>query len=372
MQEQEQQREREILHILEQAKRCGGSDIILTPGARVSVKVDGAVVPIADCAKCGGADESLRRALAPADTRRLLEAVYALGKRDPERAMGSGDDDFSFSVPRVGRFRCNAFKQRNSMAMVLRIVSFELPDPALLGIPDSVMQLAGVTKGLVLVTGPAGSGKSTTLACLIDRINGTCRDHIITIEDPIEFLHPHKKSVVTQREVEHDTENYASALRAALRQAPDVILIGEMRDLTTIQTALTAAETGQLVLSTLHTVGAAKTIDRIIDVFPAGQQQQIRVQLSMVLRAVVSQQLLPRIDGGRVAAFEIMKANPAIQNMIRESKVHQMDNVIYAGADAGMRAMDADILDLVRRGVISDQTALAYAVNPDLVAKKLA
>lgn len=307
----------------------------------------------------------------PADTLLLLKQVYELDGRNTQRLLSHGDDDFSFSVHGVGRFRCNAYRQRNSMAMVLRIVSFTLPDPVKFRIPEQVLNLASVRKGLILVTGPAGSGKSTTLACIIDRINETYRDHIITIEDPIEFIHPHKNSVVSQREIEHDTDNYKSALRAALRQAPDVILVGEMRDFETIQTAVTAAETGQLVLSTLHTVGAAKTIDRIIDVFPANQQQQIRVQLSMVLRAVVSQQLLPKINGGQEAAFEIMVVNSAIQNMIRDGKVHQMDNVIYASADVGMRTMDSDILRLYNEGNITKENALMYATNADLMAKKL-
>ena len=349
----------QIIDILTAAMRMDGSDVFLIPGAEVSMKVGGHVMPI------------MEGVLKPEDTMSLLAQVYALDGRSSERVLAGGDDDFSFSVRGVGRFRCNAFRQRNSMAMVLRVVTFELPDPQKFHIPDSVMALAGVTKGLVLVTGPAGSGKSTTLACLINRINETRCDHIITVEDPIEFIHPHKKSLVSQREIEHDTENYASALRAALRQAPDVILIGEMRDFTTIQTAITAAETGQLVLSTLHTVGAANTVDRIIDVFPAAQQQQVRVQLSMVLKAVVSQQLVPSQSGGREAAFEVMTATPAIQNMIREGKAHQMDNVIYASANAGMRAMDADLMRLCKDGVISAENAILYATNPELMAKKL-
>ena len=238
-------------------------------------------------------------------------------------------------------------------------------------IPQEILRLADVKKGLVLVTGPAASGKSTTLACLIDRINSNRHGHIITIEDPIEFIHAHKASVLSQREVEHDTKTYQTALRAALRQAPDVILLGEMRDLETIQTALTAAETGQLVLSTLHTVGAAKTIDRIIDVFPANQQQQIRVQLSMVLRAVVSQQLLPTVDGGLEPAFEIMLVKSAIQNMIREGKAHQMDNVIFSGLSEGMRTMDSDIYRLVCEKRVTKETALLFAANPDQLRKKL-
>ncbi|MDO4572904.1 MAG: PilT/PilU family type 4a pilus ATPase [Clostridia bacterium] len=350
----------DVADVLRHAIDRGGSDIFMIPGARVSMKIAGAIEPI------------MEERLMPEDTLRLLEQVYALDDdRDMARLLKDGDDDFSFSLRGVGRFRCNAFRQRNSLAMVLRVVSFALPDPEQMHIPPAVLELARVKKGLVLITGPAGSGKSTTLACIIDRINRTRRDHIITIEDPIEFIHPHKLSVVSQREIELDTLSYATALRAALRQAPDVILLGEMRDFDTIQTALTAAETGQLVLSTLHTIGAAKTIDRIIDAFPANQQQQIRVQLSMVLRAVVSQQLVPDVDGGLEPAFEIMAVNSAIQNMIRDGKVHQMDNVIYSGAEQGMRTMDGDLERLYRSGRISRENAVLFATNQELMMKKM-
>ena len=348
----------EIHDILQSAIERGGSDVFIIPGSYVRLKVAGEVQPL------------LSTVLKPDDTKRLIRQVYELDHRDMDHLIEQGDDDFSFSVSGVGRFRCNAYQQRNSLAMVLRVVSLVLPDPVKMHIPEDILRLADVKKGLVLVTGPAASGKSTTLACLIDRINTIRRGHIITIEDPIEFIHAHKASVLSQREVEHDTKSYQTALRAALRQAPDVILLGEMRDLETIQTALTAAETGQLVLSTLHTVGAAKTIDRIIDVFPANQQQQIRVQLSMVLRAVVSQQLLPTVDGGLEPAFEIMLVNSAIQNMIREGKAHQMDNVIFSGLSEGMRAMDGDISRLFSEKRITKETALLFAANPDQLRKK--
>lgn len=348
-----------IEEILKLAIARQGSDIFVIPGSEVCAKIAGAVLPITE------------QKLMPDDTIALLKQVYALDSRSMDRLLQGGDDDFSFSLRGVGRFRCNAYMQRNSMAMVLRVVSFSLPSPDAFHIPEPVMALSRIRKGLVLITGPAGSGKSTTLACIIDRINSERHNHIITIEDPIEFIHPHKMSVVSQREIEHDTLSYKTALRAALRQAPDVILVGEMRDFETIQTALTAAETGQLVLSTLHTVGAAKTIDRIIDVFPANQQQQIRVQLSMVLRAVVSQQLVPSSDGALEPAFEIMAVNSAIQNMIRDGKVHQMDNVIYSGAEQGMRTMDGDLERLYRAGRIGYADAVLYATNPDLMTKKL-
>ena len=263
------------------------------------------------------------------------------------------------------------YKQRGSFAAVLRVVSFELPDASKLHIPETVIDLYNIKNGMVLITGPAGSGKSTTLACIIDQINRNLTKHIITIEDPIEFMHLHRKSIVSQREIHHDTVNYNTALRSALRQAPNVILLGEMRDFETIQTALTAAETGQLLLSTLHTIGAAKTIDRIIDVFPPNQQQQIRIQLSMVLRAVVSQQLVPTLDGGIEPVFEIMIVNSAIQNMIRESKVFQIDNIIYSSSAQGMQTMDSDLLRLYHEKRIDAETAILYATNPESLRKKL-
>ncbi len=350
----------QLADVLAAAMSRGGSDIFIIPGSEISVKINGLVTPI------------LEGKLHPADTLALIRQVYAVEPvREISHLMETGDDDFSFSLSRVGRFRCSAFTQRNSYAMVLRVMSFELPKPEPLHIPPEVLRLCGYKKGMVLVTGPAGSGKSTTLACMVDRINSENRDHIITIEDPIEFVHPHKRSVVTQREVGHDTVSYHTALRAALRQAPDVILLGEMRDYETIATALTAAETGQFLLSSLHTVGAAKTVDRIVDVFPANQQQQVRVQLSMVLRAVVSQQLVPTTDGGRTPAFEVMTVNGAIANMIREGKGYQMDNVIYAGAAEGMRTMDGDLARLYGLGQITRDTALLYASNPDTLSKKL-
>ncbi len=349
----------DLLEILDQAIKKKGSDIFIIPGSTISIKIGGRVQSV------------IPGKLLPEDTRSLMTQIYAFDKRDSSRLVKTGDDDFSFSVPGVGRFRCNAYRQRNSYALVLRIVSFELPSPADFHIPKAVTDLAGVQKGLVLVTGSAGSGKSTTLACIIDKINAEKNGHIITIEDPIEFIHPHKNCIVSQREIEHDTADYQSALRAALRQAPSVILLGEMRDFETIQTAMTAAETGQLVLSTLHTVGAAKTIDRIIDVFPANQQQQVRVQLSMVLKAVVSQQLITTLSGAQEPVFEIMIVNNAIQNMIRDGKVHQMDNVIFSGSSSGMRSMDADIFRLYQQRLITAETALLYSTNPDMMAKRL-
>ncbi|MEG1870333.1 MAG: PilT/PilU family type 4a pilus ATPase, partial [Oscillospiraceae bacterium] len=267
-------------------------------------------------------------------TAEFIKEIYLLAdNRNMHHILDEGDDDFSFAVKGVSRFRVSAYRQRGSLAAVIRIVTFELPNPSDLGIPDTVMELSKRSKGLVLVTGAAGSGKSTTLACIIDKINHTKNDHIITLEDPLEYLHRHGTSIVSQREISTDTESYVKALRAALRQSPDVILLGEMRDYETISVAMTAAETGHLIISTLHTIGVANTIDRIIDAFPSSQQRQIAIQLSMILQAVVSQQLIPTKNGGIVPAFEIMLMNNAIRNMIRESKVHQIDSVIYSSAN---------------------------------------
>lgn len=310
--------------------------------------------------------------LLPEDTQRLLTQLYAMaGNRSMEQLLATGDDDFSFSVPGLSRFRVSAFKQRGSLAAVIRVIRFSLPDSEQLHIPDAVMELAGIRQGMVLVTGTAGSGKSTTLACLIDRINHHRQSHIITLEDPIEYLHRHDQSIVTQREIGSDSQSYVKALRAALRQSPDIILLGEMRDYETIEVAMTAAETGHLLFSTLHTLGAANTIERIVDVFPANQQRQIAVQLAMVLRAVVSQQLVPAVDGSLVPAFEVMMVNPAIRTMIRDSKVHQIDGVLATSARGEMFSMDMSLTQLFQKGVISRETALNYAANPEQMAKKL-
>ena len=289
-----------------------------------------------------------------------------------DKVQSHGDDDFSFAIPGVSRFRASVFRQRGSLAGIIRVVRFELPDAGQLHLPDSIIGVSRLTKGMVLVTGPAGSGKSTTLACIIDEINSTRNAHVITLEDPIEYLHRHKQSVVTQREIVTDTDSYVTGLRASLRQAPDVILLGEMRDYETISIAMTAAETGHLILSTLHTVGAANTIDRVIDAFPPNQQQQIRTQLAMVLDAVISQQLIPTVDGGVQPAFEIMFLNNAIRNMIRESKIHQIDGIIATSQEEGMISMDNSLIKLYRDGVILRENAIAYSSNSELMEKKLA
>lgn len=307
--------------------------------------------------------------MTPEDTKHFLSEIYQMANnRNISRLTENGDDDFSFAIPGIARFRVSAYMQRGSMAAVLRVIAFELPEYASLHIPKDIIDLSNLSKGMILVTGPAGSGKSTTLACMVDHINKSYRKHIITIEDPIEYLHRHNKSIVSQRELDLDTKSFTSSLRSTLRQSPDVILLGEMRDYETISIAMTAAETGHLVLSSLHTIGASNTIDRIIDVFPANQQHQIAVQLSCTLNAVVSQQLLPTIDGGVVPAFEIMKVTPAIRNMIRDGKIFQLDGTIFSNnGKNGMLSMDNSIQQLYRQNIISKETALTFATNPDRI-----
>lgn len=349
-----------VTELLESASHSGASDIFLVAGLPLSYRLHGSIKRIND-------DKLL-----PNDTLDLVNQIYELANhRSTERLFSTGDDDFSFALRGVSRFRVNAFKQRGSIAAIIRIITFTLPQPEDLGIPDTIIRFGSLNKGLVVVTGPAGNGKSTTLACIVDQINSNQSKHIITLEDPLEFLHPHKKSIVSQREINLDTESYVVALRAALRQSPDVILLGEMRDYETTTVAMTAAETGHLIFSTLHTIGAANTIDRIIDVFPPNQQRQIAIQLSMVLQAVVSQQLVPTVDGKMIAAFEIMTVNPAIRNMIRDNKTPQIDGILYASNSPTMISMDSSLLNLYRAGKITKDTALTYASNADMLSKKL-
>ena len=335
------------------------SDLFVVAGQTVSMKKEGEIVPI----------DSER--LMPDASEKLVRELYGMARRPIDRYLSVGDDDFSLSVKGLARFRVNTYRQRGSMAAVIRVVSFGIPDWQEKDIPEEVMKIAQLSRGMVLVTGPAGGGKSTTLACVVDAVNRTRNAHIITIEDPIEYLHRNQESVVSQRELATDTDSYVTALRASLRQAPDVILLGEMRDLDTIQTAMTAAETGHLVISTLHTVGAVNTIDRIIDVFPSNQQQQIRVQLAQVLKTVVSQQLLVTVDGGLAPAFEIMHLNNAVRSMVRDSRIHQIDSVIQTSSAEGMIAMDESILRLYKAGRVTAETARRAAMNPDQLEKKL-
>lgn len=351
---------KDIINIFKTAIEKKASDIFIIAGRPLSYKILGDIVTF---------DEET---LSSDDTYNMISDIFSIAnEKDLSILEDEGDVDFSFSLSKLGRFRVSTYKQRNSFAAVIRVVFFELPDPKKLGIPDVVMNLYKKTKGLVLITGPAGSGKSTTLACIIDKINQERNCHIMTFEDPIEFIHKHKKSIVSQREIYTDTNSYVSSLCSALRQAPDVMLIGEMRDLETIEIALTAAETGHLVLSTLHTTGAANTIDRIIDVFPSNQQQQVRVQLSMQLQAVISQHLIPSSVVGRAAAFEVMLTNNAISNLIRESKVYQLNSIIYSSEYMGMKAMDVSILELYQKGLITKENALIYATEPDSLNKQL-
>lgn len=306
----------------------------------------------------------------PDDTQEIVESVMHGDIWNTYKKKG--EVDFSYAVQGIGRFRVNIYNQRGSASMALRTVPLRVPTIDDLKLPDTLRKLADNKRGLILVTGPTGSGKSTTLAAMIDHINKTRSAHVLTLEDPIEYLHRHDKSIVNQREIGLDSETYANALRASLRQDPDVILIGEMRDLETISTAITAAETGHLVLSTLHTTGAVATVDRIVDVFPPNQQEQVRVQLASVLQGVVSQQLLKRADdNGRVAALEILLCNSAIRNHIREGKSHQIMSSIQTGRKVGMIAMDAYLAELYKKNLITHDDALSFAMDRDFLSRLL-
>ncbi|MDE5803543.1 MAG: type IV pilus twitching motility protein PilT [Lachnospiraceae bacterium] len=348
-----------VREILEEAKAAGASDVHITVGIPPKIRVNGKLITLTQYNR-----------LLPADTLDMLLNIMTETQRN--RFEEKGEYDMSFSIPDLGRYRVNAYKQRGSVALAFRLVGTKVPAPEELGVPASVIDLYQRKRGLILVTGPTGSGKSTTLAAIIDKINN-CRDaHVITLEDPIEYLHQHKMAMVNQREIGLDSENYANALRAALREDPDVILVGEMRDFETISVAITAAETGHLVLSTLHTIGAASTVDRVIDVFPPHQQQQIRVQFSNVLEAVISQQLVPTIDGrGRVAAFEVMHANHAVRNLIREGKSHQLTSVMQTNRKLGMMTMDEALQQLYFAGRISREMAIQFAQDPDNMENKI-
>lgn len=308
--------------------------------------------------------------LGPEHTRLLIEPI--MNERQKEVFQQEGEVDFSYAAEGLGRCRVNVFRQKGCYGLVIRLINTKIPSPKQLGIPDTMVQLTNRKRGMILVTGPTGSGKSTTLASLIDIINTQYAEHILTFEDPIEYLHKHKKSIVNQREVGEDTKTFASALRVALREDPDIILVGEMRDPETIAAAITAAETGHLVFSTLHTIGAAPTIDRIIDVFPPHQQKQIRTQLATILVSVISQQLVPKADGsGRVAAFEIMHANPAVRNLIREEKSHQIPSIIQTSRKEGMIMMDDSLYELYQRGEIAGQQALNFSQDLTAMQKKV-
>ena len=320
-----------IVNLLEKAVEAHASDIFIVAGLPISYRANGSI------------HHENEEKLMPPQTKKYLEEIYELaGNRDINILEEKGDDDFSFALPGISRFRVSSYKQRGALSAVVRIITFDLPQPELIGIPQQIIDFSKLSKGLVLITGPAGSGKSTTLACIINEINKTQEKHIITLEDPIEFLHRHQKSIVSQREVKVDTKSYVVALRASLRQSPDVILLGEMRDYETIDVTMTAAETGHLVFSTLHTI-----------------------------QAIVTQQLVPDINGELIPVFEIMTVTPAIRNMIRDHKIPQIDGILYASNKPDMISTDMSLLNLYKEGKITKETALNYATNEEMLKKKL-
>ncbi len=336
----------------------GASDLHLTVGLPPVIRVNGELKKT-DFERLKGED-----------TLRYTEEILGDAFYDYDK---TGEVDISYSAPGLGRFRVNAYKQRSSHAIAFRVVALKIPTLSDLKFPSVLKELTQKQRGLVLVTGPTGSGKSTTLAAMINEINIDRSAHVITLEDPIEYLHKHNKSMINQREIGKDTKSYANALRAILREDPDVILVGEMRDLETISIAITAAETGHLVFSTLHTIGAAKTVDRIVDVFPPYQQQQIKIQLAAVLQGIISQQLIPKKDlDGRVAALEVMTVTSAIQNLIREGKTHQIESSVQTGAKYGMKTMDMAIVELFRKGEISAESALSFSVDREMLTRMMA
>lgn len=346
----------DINTLLKQVMDLGASDLHITVAISPTVRIHGDLVEM-DYPK-----------LRPEDTERLCHQILTDHHR--EIFEKNGEVDLSYTSSGLGRFRVNVYRQRNSMAMALRAIPTEIPTLEQLNLPDVFHTLASKRRGIILVTGPTGSGKSTSLAAMINYINRTRREHIMTLEDPIEYLHRHEMSIINQREIGPDTHSFASGLRAALREDPDVILVGEMRDLETIGTALTAAETGHLVLATLHTVGAAKTIDRIIDVFPPNQHQQVRIQLAGVIEGVISQQLIQTTNKkGRVPALEIMVTTPAIRNLIREGKTHQIQSSIQTGASLGMESMDKSLVNLYNSGQISKENLLKYCIDPENIKR---
>jgi twitching motility protein PilT len=344
----------DIMDILHAAVKFGASDIHIVPERPPFLRINGQMRSI-------NVDS-----MSKDDTQRTIFSV--LSEKLIEKFKLEGELDTSVSAEGIGRFRLNVLEQKDGIGAVLRVIPTDIPSPEEVGLDDILIELTHTPRGLILVTGPTGSGKSTTLASMVNLINQERREHILTIEDPIEYVYPKLNCVVTQREIGSHSNNFKESLKRAMRQDPDIVLIGEMRDLETIGAALTLAETGHLVFATLHTTDAAQTVDRIIDVFPPFQQQQVRTQLSVVLRAVVCQQLMPLADGkGRVAARELMIVTPAIANLIREGKTHQIYNAIEIGAKAGMKSLDKDLAMLAKKGTITFESAITKANNPELV-----
>lgn len=339
-----------IENLLEECVRTKASDLHIQVGLPPILRIDGALQPVSGYAAL--------------DEPTVEQLVFATLEEDQKQILIKDKEfDYSFSFGDLGRFRVNAFHEKGNLAAAFRLIPNQIQSIAELGMPPVVTSFADFPRGLVLVTGPTGSGKSTTLAALVDKINSEKACHIITIEDPIEFTHKSKRSVVVQREVHYDTYSFSAALRSALREDPDVVLIGEMRDLETISAAITIAETGHLVFATLHTNSASQSIDRMIDVFPPHQQPQVRSQLSNILMGICAQRLVPAIGGGRVVAAEILVANPAVRSVIREGKTHQLDTIIQTGADQGMQTMDRTLVKLVQTGVITHDNAREFAVD---------
>lgn len=341
----------ELEELLATTIRENASDLHITVGRYPTLRINGLLVPIMN-----------KPMVTPKKAEELVLAL--LTSRQREQFLNEKELDFSYSFKEVARFRVNVFFQRGTMSAALRLINQKIRTLDELGLPKILHEFAKLSQGFFLVVGPSGHGKSTTLAALVDEINRTRTEHIVTVEDPIEYLFEQDKSIISQREVGEDTKDFHAALRSVLREDPDVIMVGEMRDIETISAAITAAETGHLVLSTLHTNTASQTIDRILDGFPASQQNQVRTQLTMALAGVLSQRLLPAVNGGRVPAYEVMISTPAIQNLIRENKVHQIDLVIETSSEKGMIPLNKSLAELVKRGDISMETAQSYSLNP--------